>query len=130
MVVAQVMKTPDRLLRSFLRIAELRSLSRAADDLDQTQSGVSKQLATLEAQVGKPLFARTGRGVALTDVGKRLQEAIEAPYRAIDLAVEAIRDVHGIAQGTLRIAFVHTVNYYFLAEAIANFVGNYPNVNP
>ncbi|RZT29265.1 LysR family transcriptional regulator [Cupriavidus agavae] len=123
------METPDRLLRSFLRIAETQSLSRAADRLGQTQSGVSKQLAALEAYLGKPLFVRTGRGVALTEAGSKLRDAIEAPYRAIDLAAQSIRDTHGTTQGTLRIAFVHTVNYYFLAEAVAGFIGNYPAIN-
>jgi len=123
------METPDRLLRSFLRIAELKSLSKAAEDLDQTQSGVSKQLAALEAQLGKPLFVRTGRGVALTEAGQKLQEAIEAPYRAIDQAVDAIRDAHGSTQGTVRLAVVHTVSYYFIADVVANFVSAHPNVN-
>ena len=45
------MDTPDRQLRYFVRIAELKSLSRAAEDLDQTQSGLSRQLAALEAHV-------------------------------------------------------------------------------
>ncbi|WP_137926421.1 LysR family transcriptional regulator [Cupriavidus sp. 2SB] len=123
------METPDRLLRSFLRIAELESLSKAADSVGQTQSGISKQLAMLEAHVGKPLFVRTGRGVALTEAGCKLQAAVEAPYRAIDMAVESIRETHGTTQGTLRIAFVHTVNYYFLADAVASFFANYPDIN-
>ncbi|MGO4415762.1 DNA-binding transcriptional regulator, LysR family [Cupriavidus sp. OV038] len=123
------MDTPDRLLRIFLRIAELKSLSRAAEDLDQTQSGVSRQLATLEAQFGKPLFVRTGRGVALTEAGQKLQEALEGPYRAIDQAVDAIRDAHGTTQGTVRLAIVHTVSYYFIADVVASFVSAHPNVN-
>jgi len=123
------MDTPDRLLRCFLRIAELKSLSRAAEDLDQTQSGVSKQLSTLEAQLGKPLFVRTGRGVALTEAGQKLQEAIEGPYRAIDQAVDAIRQAHGTTQGTVRLAIVHTVSYYFIADVVASFVSTHPNVN-
>ena len=57
------METMDRQLRYFICIAELGSLSRAADALDQTQSGLSRQLATLEARIGQPLFLRTGRGV-------------------------------------------------------------------
>ena len=64
------METFDRQLRYFLQIAELKSLSRAAEDLDQTQSGLSRQLAALEAHVGKPLFNRTGRGVELTEAGQ------------------------------------------------------------
>lgn len=123
------MDTPDRLLRIFLRIADLKSLSKAAENLDQTQSGVSRQLATLEAQLGKPLFVRTGRGVALTEAGQKLQEALEGPYRAIDQAVDAIRDAHGTTQGTVRLAIVHTVSYYFIADVVASFVSAHPNVN-
>ncbi len=123
------MDTPDRLLRIFLRIAELKSLSKAAESLDQTQSGVSRQLATLEAQLGKPLLVRTGRGVALTEAGQKLQEALEGPYRAIDQAVDAIRDAHGTTQGTVRLAIVHTVSYYFIADVVASFVSTHPNVN-
>ncbi|PLP97555.1 LysR family transcriptional regulator [Cupriavidus pauculus] len=123
------MKSHDRLLRTFLRIADLTSLSRAAHELGQTQSGVSKQLATLEAEIGQPLFIRNGRGVTLTDVGVALQQAIEVPYRAIDHALEAIRYEHGAGHATLRIAFVHTVNDYFLPDAVAGFVAKYPDVS-
>ena len=56
------MDTPDRQLRYFVRIAELKSLSRAAEDLDQTQSGLSRQLAALEARNLK-------RGVAALCIG-------------------------------------------------------------
>ena len=123
------METPDRLLRSFLRIASLKSLSKAADDLNQTQSGVSKQLAALEAHLGKALFTRTGRGVALTEAGQKLQQAIEGPYRAIDHAVDTIRDAHGSTEGTVRLALVHTVSYYFIGDVVANFVSAHPGVN-
>jgi DNA-binding transcriptional LysR family regulator len=52
----------DRQIRYFIRIAELKSPSRAADSLDLTQSGLSRQLAALEAFLGTPLFSRTRRG--------------------------------------------------------------------
>ena len=48
----------DRPLRYFVSIAELGSLSRAADALDQTQSGLSKQLALLESRLGAYVFTR------------------------------------------------------------------------
>jgi hypothetical protein len=64
------MENLDRQVRYFIKIAELKSLSRAADSLDLTQSGLSRQLATLEAYLGKPLFSRTGRGVELTAAGQ------------------------------------------------------------
>lgn len=123
------MDTPDRQLRYFVRIAELKSLSRAAEDLDQTQSGLSRQLAALEAHVGKPLFVRTGRGVELTEAGTRLLEGIQPAYRGIDQALEAVRQREGVTQGSVRLATVHTLSYYFMADVVAQFVSSREHVN-
>lgn len=123
------MDTPDRQLRYFVRIAELKSLSRAAEDLDQTQSGLSRQLAALEAHVGKPLFVRTGRGVELTEAGARLLQGTQPAYRAIDQALEAVRQREGVTQGSVRLATVHTLSYYFMADVVAQFVSSREHVN-
>mgnify|MGYP002041239469 FL=1 len=123
------MDTPDRQLRYFVRIAELKSLSRAAEDLDQTQSGLSRQLAALEAHVGKPLFVRTGRGVELTEAGTRLLDGILPAYRSIDQTLEAVRQREGVTQGSVRLATVHTLSYYFMAEVVAQFVSSREHVN-
>ncbi|MBR8656144.1 LysR family transcriptional regulator [Achromobacter sp. Marseille-Q0513] len=122
------METMDRQLRYFICIAELGSLSRAADALDQTQSGLSRQLASLEARIGQPLFLRTGRGVELTEAGKLLYDATQPAYRGIDLAVERMRH-QGVTQGTLRLAAVHTLSYYYTADLVAGFVSAHPSVN-
>lgn len=123
------MDTPDRQLRYFVRIAELKSLSRAAEDLDQTQSGLSRQLAALEAHVGKPLFTRTGRGVELTEAGSRLLDGIQPAYQSIDRVVDTVRQREGVTHGTVRLATVHTLSYYFMAEVVARFVSSHEHVN-
>jgi LysR family nitrogen assimilation transcriptional regulator len=58
--------------RAFLAIAECGSLTRAALFLDTNQSLLSRHLNALERDCGTRLFNRTGRGVALSDVGHRL----------------------------------------------------------
>jgi DNA-binding transcriptional LysR family regulator len=58
--------------RTFLAIAELGSLTRAALFLDSNQSLLSRQLNALERDCGARLFNRTGRGVTLSDVGERI----------------------------------------------------------
>jgi DNA-binding transcriptional LysR family regulator len=123
------MESQDRQLRYFVRIAETKSLSRAADDLDLTQSAISRQLASLEAYVGNALFARTGRGVELTECGRRLLAAAKPAYAAIDGALEDIRDKEGLSRGTIRVATVHTLSYYFTADVLAKFVGRHEQVN-
>jgi len=64
--------------RAFLAIAELGSLTRAALFLDSNQSLLSRQLNALERDCGARLFTRTGRGVALSDVGGRILPQVKA----------------------------------------------------
>ena len=63
-------------LRTFTLVANLGSLSRAGKALDIAQSLVSRHLAQLESEWGDRLFERTGRGVVLTDFGRRVQPEI------------------------------------------------------
>ena len=77
--VAKARKPPVELreLERFLTVAEAYSLSRAALSLGLTQSGISRQIASLESRLNVRLFERTGRGVVLTqarEVESRLAE--------------------------------------------------------
>jgi LysR family transcriptional regulator, transcription activator of glutamate synthase operon len=119
----------DRQVRYFVKIAELKSLSKAADCLDLTQSGLSRQLAALEAYLGKPLFSRTGRGVELTDAGKLLVDAAKSAYGLVDEVLETVREKEGVTQGSVRLAIVHPLSYYFTADVLSTFVGARPHVN-
>lgn len=118
----------DRQLRYFLVIAELESLSKAAAALDQTQSGLSKQLATLEAHMGQALFTRTGRGLKLTEAGELLRDAASKGYREVDAAVEAVR-MRGVTYGTVRLAAVHTMSYYYVRDLVTALMAQHPLVN-
>ncbi|MBH0312307.1 LysR family transcriptional regulator [Alcaligenes nematophilus] len=119
----------DRSLRCFLRIAQLGSVSKAADDLGQSQSSLSKQLSSLEQSLGQTLFTRTGRGVSLNDAGELLRQAIEPAYSRIDSAIHAVRQEHGVNSGTVRLATVHTLSYYFMSDVAAAFMSAHPGVN-
>ncbi|MGF6999670.1 LysR family transcriptional regulator [Paraburkholderia sp. GAS32] len=123
------MKFLDHQLRLFLAIAKARSLSAAAEALDLTQSSLSKQLSTLESYIGHPLFDRHGRGVALTDAGSKLQDVARPAYELIDNCVSQMREEQGVTEGTLRVATIHTLSYYFVAHVLAKFMGQRPKVN-
>ena len=60
----------------FAKVAELGSLTRAAVAMDTLQSAVSRRIAALERDCGGRLFHRTGRGVTLTDLGRRVLPAV------------------------------------------------------
>ena len=69
-------------LRAFLKVAELGSVTRAAEALHQTQPAVSGQLAKLEHELGRPLFERLARGVRLTEAGLLFRDKVEPWIRA------------------------------------------------
>lgn len=123
------METPDRQLRYFLQIAEHSSLSKAAEALGLSQSGLSRQLAALETQLGQVLFLRTGRGVELTEAGKRLHARIYDQYAAIDVAFRAARVADSMVEGSLKVATIHTLSHYFASNLLAMFVSQYRHVN-
>jgi LysR family nitrogen assimilation transcriptional regulator len=61
-------------LQSFVRVAELGSFSKAARVLDIAQPALSRQVRLLETDLRETLLLRNGRGVSLTDAGRRLFE--------------------------------------------------------
>src|SRR4051812_44949748 len=71
------------LLRVFAVVAESGSVTEAASRLYLTQPAVSAALRRLTAAVGAPLFARRGRGLALTSRGERLLARAQPHLRAL-----------------------------------------------
>jgi len=65
-------------LRAFAEVADSGSFSRAAARLAVAQSALSRQVSALERELGGRLFLRTGRGVALTELGGRLAPRAKA----------------------------------------------------
>jgi DNA-binding transcriptional LysR family regulator len=61
-------------LRAFVTVAEYLHFGHAADALHLTQPGLSRQIQTLERQLGTRLLDRDHRNVALTDAGRQLLE--------------------------------------------------------
>ncbi|WP_436698553.1 LysR family transcriptional regulator [Nocardioides sp. BYT-33-1] len=78
--------------RTFVAVCRLGSLSAAADELGYTQSAVSRQVASLEREVGRPLLARRPRGVVPTAAGEAFAEHARAAVAATDRALRAARE--------------------------------------
>ena len=115
-------------LAVFVEVARTGSFTAAASSLHYTQSGVSRRVASLEASVGVPLFARVARGVRPTAVGAGLlRHADEVLGRAALLAVEleAFRSGTG---GRLRIGAFSTANASLVPTTLAAFQRERPDV--
>ena len=74
------------LLKGFEAAARHLSFTRAAQELFLTQSAISREIKTLEEQLGVPLFDRTNRGLRLTDAGQILYRAVDEALTLLDEA--------------------------------------------
>jgi len=111
-------------LRAFLKVAELGSVTRAAEALHQTQPAVSGQVARLEHELGRALFERLARGVRLTDAGLLFRDKVEPILRQLDEAKAAMA-VDPDA-GRLAVAAIPTVAPYLLPGVLTAFTAAFP----
>lgn len=74
-------------LHAFATAARHLNFTRAADELCVTQAAVSHLIKTVEAQLGRPLFLRTARGLLLTDDGARIAGAVQQAFAQLDAAM-------------------------------------------
>jgi len=110
----------------FLKAAELGNITKAAEALNFTQSGVSHAIAALEKEAGVVLFARGKNGVALTENGRRLLAPIQALVNQQRNLAQAIHEVSGLVAGTLRIGTFTSVSAQWLPYVIKSFRERYP----
>ena len=81
--------------RAFLAVARHLNFRAAAEELALTQSAVSRQIQSLEDEVGVALFLRHTRAVELTSAGAQLQRAVTPALERIDASVRLIRQTSG-----------------------------------
>lgn len=115
-------------LRIFVAVAERQHVTRAAAALNLTQSAVSAAIAALEARYELRLFHRVGRRIELSEAGRvLLGEAREVLARAA-AAEQALRDLAGLARGSLALAASQTITNYWLPERLYRFRELYPGI--
>ncbi|ABY37074.1 MAG: LysR family transcriptional regulator [Chloroflexus sp.] len=112
----------------FTRVVAAGSLSKAAEQLHMTQSGVSQHIRALEDSLGTELFVRGRRGVELTPAGQRLLAYCEGIFRLVAEAELAVTDVAGLRDGQLTIGVTPGVSAYLLPEWVQMFRQRYPNL--
>lgn len=96
-------------LAVFVRVAESGSLTKAAIVLDLARSGVSRQLQDLEGEIGHKLFHRTGRGMLLSDNGKKLLPRAKQLLSDAQQLEDEARSTVGTPTGTVVIGLPASV---------------------
>jgi DNA-binding transcriptional LysR family regulator len=116
----------SELLRTFLAVAETRSVTDGALRIGRSQSAASVQVKRLEEMLGRPVFERTGRGVRLTDAGARLVPVAQDVLARLDAAY---RDITSDAlEGKLRLGIPDDHGRARLTGIVAAFAQSHPKV--
>lgn len=116
-------------LKAFLLVAEHASFSVAAESLHLTQPAVSKRIATLEQQLGAPLFDRIGKRVSLTEAGQALLPHARAVADHLQQARQSIDDLSGAIAGRLRLGTSHHIGLHRLPPVLRQYSEACPDVS-
>jgi len=115
---------PLNALKVFEAAARLGNLTKAAEELNVSQSAVSRQILLIEDYLGVRLFQREARGVSLTKVGMEYQQEIGPAFAGIVRATERIHR----QDKTLRIRAYTTFAAKWLLRYLPGFETAYPNI--
>jgi DNA-binding transcriptional LysR family regulator len=114
------------ILRTLVIAQQLGGFNRAAQRVGRSQSAVSQQIRKLEEQVGKQLFRKEGRSLALTEAG---DVVLSYARRILDLNDEALAVVRGIAVGgSVRFGLQTDFTETWLPKALARFKQAHPEI--
>jgi LysR family transcriptional regulator, low CO2-responsive transcriptional regulator len=115
-------------LRTFVAVADTGSVRAAAARLQVTESAVSAAVTALQAELGVPLVARQGRGLALTEAGRVYADYARRVLGLLDEGAQAAAQGVGPEHGRLRLGAVTTAGEYLLPGLLASFRAAYPGV--
>jgi DNA-binding transcriptional LysR family regulator len=113
------------LLRGFRAAARHLSFTRAAHELFVTQSAISREVKTLEDQIGQPLFQRAHRSLQLTRAGRELYQAAEAALAQIDAAAERLAG----SGRTIAVTTTNALASLWLAPRLPRFSRLHPRIS-
>ena len=115
-------------LQCFETAARLLSMTQAASELHLTQSAVSKQVAGLEALLGRPLFTRNHQRLQLTTTGERYLSEVKKILTYVDSSSRAIV-AYGDTTSVLTVAAVPALCSRWLLPALKGFGQQHPDIH-
>jgi LysR family nitrogen assimilation transcriptional regulator len=112
-------------LRTFRAVAELGSLSKAADRLRAAQPALSRHIKLLEHELRVELFVRNGRGMLLTSAGRMLLDRTTGLIRQID----DLKSANGNPSGRVILGLVPTVSAVLSGRFASRVINEFPDVS-
>lgn len=116
-------------LRAFVEVAEAGGFSKAARRLGVAASSVTRQVDSLEEELGTPLLTRNTRAVSLTDAGTAYLDQVSRLLAELQEADQSISDTGAEPAGPLRVAVPVTFGRLCLGPHVASFLRAHPRVS-
>lgn len=113
---------------AFLKTIECGQLTKAAEELNYTQSGVSQLLSRLERDWGISLLQRSRSGVTITSDGSMLLPYIQQVCNAQHELMNMVSSLKGLQTGLVRIGVFYSIASHWLPPIIKRFETAYPNI--
>ncbi len=115
-------------LRYFVCLAQVQHYTRAAQQLCISQPSLSHAIHQLEAELGVPLFEKTGRNTTLTCFGEEFLRSTRQSLAALDEGVEALRR-SARGEGLIRLGFLRVLGCDYIPRLAAEFLAAHPGEN-
>lgn len=112
-----------------LQVCESGSISKAAKELNYTQSAVSQAVRSFEKEIGAPLFRRSRHGMELLPDTEEILQALQIICREEDHIRRAARGLTSLDQGEIRVGTIQSISYHWLPDLLKAFSRNYPNIH-
>jgi DNA-binding transcriptional LysR family regulator len=117
-----------RYARTFVTVAEVGTVSRAATRLRITQPALSRQISAFEQELGLKLFDRVGNRLMLTGEGEQLLSDCRVLLNNVNVLSERAQLLRRGDSGVLNVAIAPQIIESVLANFLHAYAGRYPNV--
>ena len=108
-------------LKCFRTLAQCEHYTRAAEELNMTQSSLSRMIAGLEDELGVYLFEKQGRNVHLTKQGRMFYDHVRLGLGQIEQGVQAVRHSLEPGGGIVDFGFIYALSTNFMPQRIREF---------
>ncbi len=117
------------LLKVFIKVAEFGSFTKAAHQLKQPKSRVSRSILRLEEELNTELIKRSTRSISLTEAGKNLYQDTHLLMEQLDKKIDSFSDESDLVSGTISISAPISFGENILPQLICEFNKIYPQIN-
>lgn len=117
-----------RILTTFVKVAQLKSFSKAAKELGYSQAAITIQIQQLEEELGTRLFERFNKKIELNEEGTLFLTHAQEILQAVESAKSSVK-VHKEPQGQLRIGTIESLCTSLFPDLLARYHQRYPKVS-